>query len=181
MYLLACALTATAQTDMAGLLTVTVVEGAGAFNDIRKKIGRNLTVEIRDERGQVVEGAQVTFQLPLNGPGGTYSGNHVYDATTDNMGRARTSGFSPNGVEGRFQIRINASHLSKSGATITNQSNTSAGGFTTGLETKHSRKKKVVLAILGAAVVGGVVAGTRGSPTPPASVSLGAITVGGPR
>ena len=53
-----------------GFLKVKVMEGDGAFNDIKHKIGHAISVEVRDENNQPVSGAEVTVTAPAFGPGG---------------------------------------------------------------------------------------------------------------
>jgi hypothetical protein len=188
--LLVTILPAMAQNAAPGSLKIVVVEGESAFNNIHSKTGRNLTVEIRDERNQPVPGAQVVFQLPPGGPGGTYiDAQTMFTTTTDSAGRAHTVGFRPNSTEGRFEIRINASKDGRTGSTVTSQSNTLAGGPANTQNPGPSHKKKwiLVLAIGGAAAAAGVIVATHGSSggtaaTPPgATISIGTISVGAPR
>ena len=42
-----------------GNLTVKILEGDGAFNDIKHKVGHPLGVEVRDQNNRVVSGAEV--------------------------------------------------------------------------------------------------------------------------
>lgn len=172
-----------------GVLKVSVVQGDGAFNDIRKKVAHEAVVEIRDENDHVVPNARVVFSAPSTGPGGSFAdGQKTYIATTDAQGRATARGFKPNSTEGRFQIRVTASGVGRTGSGVVSQSNTLAGGR--GFEPNGGHKKTyILLGILGGAAVGGAVAATRGGGNPsavvpppvPTTVSIGTITVGGPR
>lgn len=185
--LLVAILPAAAQNVSSGSLRILVVEGESAFNDINTKTGRNLVIEVRDERNQPVAGAQVAFQLPAEGPTGTYlDGQRMFNTTTDTVGRARTLGFKPNNAEGRFEIRINVSKEGRTGSTVTSQSNTLAGG-PANVPSKSNKKMILLITLGGAAAGAGILLGTRGSgstgPTVPpgATVSIGTISVGGPR
>jgi len=171
-----------------GILKITVVEGDGAFNDIKKKTAHDAVVEVRDENNRLVPDARVVFSAPSAGPGGSFeNGQKTYIATTDAMGRAKSRGFKPNTSEGRFQIKVTASDDGRTGSTVISQSNTLAGG--TGFEPNKSHKTRYILVgVLGGAAVGGVVAATHGggtaavaSPPVPTTISTGTITVGGPR
>src|SRR5438132_14235047 len=84
-------------------LKVAVLEGDGAFNDIKRKLARNPIVEVHDESGQLVQGAQVVFALPEVGPSGSFpGGSKKFTAITDAQGRASTRNMKPNTNEGRF-------------------------------------------------------------------------------
>jgi len=59
-----------------GALKITAIEGEGAINNIRTKSATQLVVEVHDEAGKPVAGAEVVFQLPAAGPGGTGRARH---------------------------------------------------------------------------------------------------------
>ncbi|MBL8237975.1 MAG: hypothetical protein JNM66_11180, partial [Bryobacterales bacterium] len=52
-------------------LRVLVLEGANAINSIPNRSATFPVVEVRDENDLPVEGAEVVFELPATGPGGT--------------------------------------------------------------------------------------------------------------
>lgn len=168
-------------------LKISVLEGEGSFNNIKRRVGRDSVVNVRNERDQPVSGAKVTFTLPAEGPGGAFAdGQKIFVTMTDASGHAATAGFKPNLVEGRFQIRVKAVYGSREGMALISQSNTAAGGVDAG---GHHSKKYLLIAILGGGAAAGAVAATRGghsapsgpAPVPPTSVSVGAVAIGGPR
>lgn len=173
-------------------LQITVSEGDGAFNNMRKRLGRDIRVEVRDEGGQPVSGADVTFAAPAIGPGVSFGkSQNVFRTKTDAQGVAATSGLVPNNTEGRFNIRVTAESQGRTGAASLAQTNTSAGGI--GASTGGGGKKALLIALLGGAAAGGVIFATKGGgstssggpgPTPisvPIAISIGTVTVGGPR
>lgn len=173
-----------------GVLKVSVVQGDGAFNDIKKKVAHEAVVEVRDESDHVVPNARVVFTAPSTGPGGSFAdGEKTYIATTDAQGRATARGFTPNSTEGRFEIRVTASAGGRTGSGVVAQSNTLAGGM--GFEPGGGSHKKtyILLGMLGGAAAGIILGVTHGGGTPtavvvppvPTTVSIGSITVGGPR
>ncbi len=173
-----------------GTLTVVVLEGEGAFNNIKRKLARDLIVEVRDEYGKTVTGAEVVFTLPEGGPGAVFAGGSRKFTTASNAsGRAQTTGLKPNSKEGRFNIKVSAAMAGKSGSTIISQSNTLAGGVV-GVE-KHGmsgKTKALIVALIAGGAGGGAYAATRGgggsaaaAGPVPTSLSAGAVTVGGPR
>ncbi len=175
-----------APAQPSGTLRIQVIEGEGAFNNIRSKVGRDIEVEVHDEQGNRVPGAEVTFTLPMDGASGSFGATErKYSTVADENGRARTKGFRPNSAEGRFNIKVSASYQGREGQAIVSQSNTLAGGVTTG---QHSNKKLLISILVGGAVGGAVLAtrvGGKGSssvPAPPSiSLSIGGISVGSPQ
>ncbi len=164
-----------------GFLKVAVIDGDGAFNDIKNKIGHPPVVEVRDESNEVVAGAEVVFTLPALGPGGTFAnGQRTTKATTDARGIATAESFRPNPTEGRFAIAVAASYMGKQGAAVVGQSNTLAasGG--------HSNKKLwIILGIVGGGAAGAILAthssSSSGSAPAATSITVGPVIVGGPR
>jgi hypothetical protein len=167
------------------LLKIRVVEGEGAFNDTKKGIGRNPVVVIQNQDDEPVAGARVTFTLPSIGQGGVFDRNErTFSTTTDQAGRAGTSGLRPNSIEGSFDIRVQASYQGTSASALIPQSNTAA------ISSGGGSRKLLVLGVVGA-VAGGVLgvllsrggsAASAAAPAPnPTGVTGGTITVGGPR
>jgi hypothetical protein len=166
-----------------GNLTVKVVEGDGAFNDIKHKVGHPLAVEVRDENNRIVTGAEVTFAAPAVGASGTFgNGKQSITAVTDRDGVARSGSFNPNLMEGRFSIRITARQQDREGALLVSQSNTSAG-----VEAGQSHKKLwIILAIAAGGGVGAALAlkgssSSTSSAAPATVLTSGGIVVGAPR
>jgi hypothetical protein len=171
-------------------LQVNVLEGDGAFNDIRKGIAHSPVVEIKDEAGRAVENAKVVFQLPEMGAGGTFlDGSRTFVATSDAQGRAAAPGLKPNKVEGAFAIIVNASKDGSVGRAEVRESNTLAGGAITPGGGGH-KKLMIVIGVLASAGGGAAVAamrggsksgGSTGAVATPTALSIGTVTVGGPR
>jgi hypothetical protein len=175
-------------------LQINVLEGEGAFNDIKKGVGKAPIVEVKDENGSPVENAKVVFQLPETGAGGSFlDGSRTFVGTSDRQGRAAAPVIKPNKVEGQFAIVVSASKDGNSGRAEIRESNTLAGGQMMKAGGGHGTALKIVLA---AASIGGVVAGfasrggggsnnsggsTGGAAATPTSLSVGTVTIGGPR
>jgi hypothetical protein len=171
-------------------LQVNVVDGEGAFNDIRRVQARIPVVEVRDEDNHPVPNARVVFQLPDMGAGGTFAdGSRTLISTTDAQGRASATGLRPNKTEGIFTITVTASKDGAVGHGEVRQSNTLAGGDQSVQSGGHG-KAKLLIAVAGAA--GGIAiaalraGGSKSSSSssnsaPVTSLSTGAITIGGPR
>lgn len=174
-------------------LKITIKEGEGALNDVRRGKGADIAVEVRDERDRPVDGAEVTFVAPAVGPGGTYGeGSNTVKVVTDKTGMARTTGYKPNRNEGRYNIKITAAAGERKGTAVVPQVNTAAGG---GVPRPTAgggggSKTKLIIGLVGAGASVGLLAtrlGGGGSsspstpPRPPTTLTVGGVTVGGPR
>jgi hypothetical protein len=173
---------AIAQTAV-GKINLVVVEGEGAINNIRQRTARESIVQVEDENHRPKAGAAVVFTLPSQGAGGAFSGQQTLTVMSDSRGRAVARGFRPNKLEGRFEVRVNASYQGQTAtATIVQSNVVSAVGAAAAAGI--SAKLITILAIgAAAAVTGGVVAATRGGSngSTPTSVTAGTTTVGAPR
>ena len=168
---------------------IVVLQGEGAQNNTRSRVGVNPVVEVRDESDKPVAGAEVVFQLPAAGPGGVFNGwMRTQTARTNEKGQAGTSGFSPNDEEGRFNIKVTASMGAASASVVVAQSNTRGTTAGQSLTGGKSNWWKWAVGVGAVGVTIGAVAATRGSGTTstttttpvPVTVTPGAISVGGP-
>ena len=167
------------------MLKITVLEGEGAFNDVKRGTAHNPVVVVQDQDNEPVAGAQVTFTLPSLGQGGVFAQNQrTFSTTTDHAGRARTMGFRANSVEGSFDIQVQASYQGTSASTLIPQSNTSA------IVRSGGASRKLLLLGIGGAIAGGVLGvmltrgGSSSTPAPaapPTVITGGSVSVGGPR
>jgi len=172
-----------------GTLTINVLEGEGARNIIQSRTAVPPAVEVKDAAGKPVVGAEVIFQLPTVGPGGSFNGwlkNQT--VRTDDQGKATVSGYAPNPEPGRFNIKVTATSGSQTGSAIIAQINVANGGGSAATARKNTWWKWAV-GVGAVAAVGGGIAAARGGnngttttamPTP-VSIAVGAVTVGGPR
>lgn len=91
------------------VLQIKIVEGDAAVHPAGARIAKPLTVEVTDESGRPVAGAAVSFQLPPEGPSGTFSNGLRTDLVlTDTSGRASIHSVQLNRAGGQFRIRITA-------------------------------------------------------------------------
>jgi hypothetical protein len=189
--LLAFCVWSNAQTQVAPMLNLVVIEGEGAINNIRQRTAREPIVQVEDSNHKPVAGAIVTFTLPSRGASGAFAnGSHTLTVTTDQQGQAVARGLHPNAVKGQMQIHVNASFQGLTAATTITQTNAvigAAAGAAAG--GAISAKLIAVIAVVGAAAAGGAVyaakSGGNGTPntppTAPTTISAGAGTVGPPR
>ena len=170
-------------------IKIIVLEGEAAKHSIVSRIGVQTMVEIRDDTGKPVPGAQVLFQLPASGSGGSFPGGRLSQRVISNaQGRASTSGFAPNDLEGRFNVKVTCSSGTLTASAVVAQVNLKQ------YETVKKSSSKLLWILLAAGGAGavGVMAATKGggstpAPTgpvaPPPSITIfpGPVTVGGPK
>lgn len=165
-------------------INILILEGEGAINNVRQRVARESMVQVEDENHKPVAGAAVTFFLPGDGPSGVFSnGSRSITVLTDEQGKAAVRGMRVNKVQGRMQIRVQASFKGlTSTATITQTTVVAAAAVAGGAAISG---KLLAIILLGATggVVGGVVAANSGggAKTPAAvAVSAGTPSVGPP-
>lgn len=168
------------ETTSAPKLNIVIVDGEGAINNIRQRTAREPIVQVEDENHRPVAGAAVVFTLPSNGPSGVFAdGSQTFTTVTDAQGRAVASGFRPNQIEGRVEIRVNASSEGRTAHITINQRNELGKAA----KTRHvSGKVAILLAIAAAAAAGGIcaaVCGGGGGTSPAATIPPTVITPGG--
>jgi hypothetical protein len=171
-------------------IKINVVSGEGAVNNVAMRVASQAVVEVVDDAGAPIEGAEVIFQVPAAGPGGSFFGGMTTQTQrTDAKGRAQMSSFTPNDFYGKFQILVRASAGGATAETIIRQSNGGPNRSGSSASSSSSKKKLAIAAaiIAGAAIAGGVAAtrgdgnGTPASTRRPVSIGAGPITVGAPR
>ncbi len=173
-----------------------MLAGREEVNDIQRKVMAPLVVEILDQNDRPVEGAEVIFRFPLEGPSAIFAGGRTsLSVRTNGQGEAAATNWMANSQTGRFQVHVNASYgnqvgqttFSMSNATKVNRSNASVLG--PGGE-KHGgwfspTWVKIAVAAGGAALVAGIILATRGGGSSKSSgatvtISPGAPSIGGP-
>jgi hypothetical protein len=171
----------------AGKIRIVIIEGEGAINNVRQRVAREPIIQVEDENRKPVAGAAVTFLLPNQGAGASFAnGAQSLTITTDAQGRAAARGLRPNNVNGKYEIRVNASHQNRTDSAVINQTNAISAAAAAGI----SAKVIAIIVAAGAAAAAGAVVATRGGngngngggagPTPTVIVP-GTPTVGGPQ
>jgi hypothetical protein len=184
---IAVSLHATPQVDAKAALSVEIIEGQNAINNITRNTAYEPVIEIRDAGGRPVPGANVTFTLPAVGPSGVFTdGSKTLMIQTDASGRATARGLRPNNQVGQFDIRVTASFQGQSASVNITQTNAAPAVSTT----KSGKKLAIILGIVGggaaavavAAAGGGGSGGTSARPSsPPSSDPVGgSVTPGAP-
>lgn len=182
-YALICAL-ATAQQPPQEL-TIQVVEGQNAINNISRNAAYEPVVEVRDAASNPVPGASVSFVLPTIGPGALFpDGTRELMIQTDAAGRAVGRGLRPNNQVGQFEIRVVASFAGRRATAAITQTNAAP----VVAASRSGKKLAIILGIVGggaaaafAASSGGGAGRSATTPPPVASDPVGGtITPGVP-
>ena len=172
-------------------LKVTALAGNGETNDLERHLMAPLVVQVLDVNGRPVEGAEVVFRFPLDGPSATFrNGNTSQTVRTNGQGQASALNWMSNNQTGTFNVRVTATYGNEQGeATIpmTNATRVIEEGPKSAKHGSWYSSKWFKIALIGgtAATVAGIVLATRGgggggSSTPPITITPGSPTVGGP-
>jgi hypothetical protein len=172
------------QAGAQGSISIDIIEGQNAINNITRNTAYEPVIEVKDTNGRPLEGANVTFSLPAVGPSGVFTdGSKTLMIQTDPSGRASARGLRPNNQVGQFEIRITASLRGQSATATVTQTN--AAPVVT--SERSGKKLAIILGILGggaaavALVAGGGGGGGTSSQQPPAAVPVaGSVTPGAP-
>jgi hypothetical protein len=154
-------------------LRIVVLQGDGSTNDTKKRDATPLVVQVQNADGPVA-GAQVRFEAPATGAGGTFpNAAKTIAVSTDQTGIAQVTGFRPNTTAGSFEIKVSASYRTIQGTTSIFQTNSAPKG--------GSKKWIAILVAAGGAAGAAVLLGGKSQPadsnTPPPS---GTLTAGSP-
>jgi len=173
-------------------LSINIVEGEGAINNIRQRVNREPIVQVEDQNHKPIAGAVVIFFLPDSGASGVFSdGSRMLMLVTDNQGRATARGIRPNNQSGPMQIRVTASFQGLTASSLITQTNAAGAAAASSAGLSTGAKWAIILAIAGGAAAGGIIAATHGSGTSsggstgggstgPIVITPGTPTVGGP-
>jgi len=162
-------------------MRVLVLQGQNAVNSIREGIVTMPVVEVHDENDLPVEGADVAFELPATGAGGTFPGGQTTMSVKSDLRGQAAASFVLNPEPGRFVIKVSASLRNRTGHTTINQTNALEAG-----QEKSSTRKikwwKVAIAAGAAGLIIGIVVATRGGSSSSNTVTLtpGTPTFGTP-
>ncbi|HXB74444.1 MAG TPA: hypothetical protein VNY05_39785 [Candidatus Acidoferrales bacterium] len=157
-----------------------IAPGDAFINNLCKKTSGEPKVQVQDEQGKPVIGADVTFRLPATGAGGVFTGGSATRlANTDDSGQAMVKGFVPNKTTGVFAVEAVASILNLRANAVVSGSNVRQSCFPTLL---------VVIGTGALAAAAGLAVGKKGSssssapaPTPANPSTIGIGSGGDPR
>ena len=161
-----------------------VLQGQDALNSLALRSAASPVVQVFDRLGGPLEGADVTFEVPTDGPGGLFD-NHQssFKTRTDARGQAAAN-FMPNTLPGKFTIRVIAIAGDERAEVVIRQTNSAKAA---GVEYKPQSRPwykdwkwwAVIAAGAGTAGYFGYHAASSTS-APTISLTTGTITIGGP-
>ena len=165
-------------------LRILVLQGQDAVNSLAHREAAVPVVQVFDYRGEPVEGAQVTFEVPAAGAGGVFSNQqNSYRTRTDARGQA-VAPFTPNALPGKFSIRVVATLGDESAEAAIRQTNSSKAAEVEYKKPPHHWYQDWKWwALIGAGAGAGGYFAARGgtsSSNPTIGLAPGQITIGGP-
>ena len=168
-------------------LKILVLAGDGEQNDLERHVMAPLVVQVLDQNQRPMEGAQVIFRFPLDGPSATFPGGKPsVTVRTNGNGQAPAVNWMANGQTGTFQVHVNATYGNQVGEVTFPMTNVTR-------ITEQARKSKreslwshrwFKIAVIGgaAAIIAGVVLATRGGKSgSTVTINPGPPTVGAPQ
>lgn len=92
-------------------LKVIALAGKGEANDIERHVMAPLVVEVLDQDDRPVEGAEVVFRFPLNGPSATFPDAKASRTVhTNGQGQAAAMNWTANNQVGNFEVHVTATY-----------------------------------------------------------------------
>ena len=177
---------ARAQAPEPKQLTISILEGEGAINNIRQRTAREAIVQVQDENHKPVAGVAVTFFLADHGASGVFSnGSRSMTLLTDSNGQAAMRGMVPNKMAGKMEIRVSARLGNLNADAVITQTN-AAGAAGAGGAAISGKVIALIVVVAAGAAIGGILATRGGSSTPATSapavvtITAGSPTVGHP-
>jgi len=175
------------QLDTIRSLKVVVLAGNKEMNDLENKVMAPLVVQVLDQNDVAVEGADVMFRFPIDGPGATFPDRKLAKTFRTNAdGQAPATGWMANGTVGTFEVHITASRGHEQGSAVITMTNVTriVGDRRTAADKKkwYSTKWGRIAIIAGAAgIAAAAVLATRGSSPTVITGTPGGPTIGGPQ
>jgi hypothetical protein len=172
--------TAATQPATVQSLKVILLSANQEMNDLERKVMAPLVVQ--------VDGADVVFRFPLDGPSASFTTQKTAETFRTNAdGQAAATGWMANGKVGSFQVQVTASRGNELGSATVSMTNVTRitdaarGRAKSGWSSKWT---KIGIAVGAAAVVAAIVLATRSSGSKAPTVvtaTPGSPTIGGPQ
>jgi hypothetical protein len=174
----------TTKSNPGQFLKIYVLDGQDATNSISDRKVTVPVVEVRDENDLPIEGAEVTFELPKDGPGGSFpDGQRVRTVRTNLQGQANAPFFLST-QPGKFEMKVTAKRGDRSGETTVSQTNSLMPFHETSAKRHpwYKNRKFWVLAGAGAtaAIITIVLTSGGSSSNPTITIGPGSPTISGP-
>ena len=105
-------------------LKLLVLAGNGEMNDLERRVMASLVVQVLDQNDRPVEGAEVVFRFPLNGPGAAFTGGKTSQTVrTTGTGEAAAVNWMANGEVATFEVHVTTTYGNEVGETTVKMSN----------------------------------------------------------
>jgi len=168
-------------------LKVVPLAGNQEMNDLQTKVMAPLVVQVLDQNDQPVEGADVTFRFPVDGPTAVFAGEKNGQTFRTNAdGQAAAIGWTANSKVGNFKVQVTALRGPEQGSALISMANVTR--ITDAAKVHQTRWwstswGKVTIVAGAAAVAAAAVLATRGSGsnTKVITATPGSPTIGGPQ
>jgi hypothetical protein len=168
-------------------LKILVLAGNHAMNDLERKVMAPLVVQVLDVNDRPMQGAEVVFRFPLNGPGATFPGaKNSQIVRTNGTGEAAALNWMANGEVGSFDVHVTATYGNQTGETTVQMSNVTRVvdqariGHKQASHWYSSKWVKIALIAGAAGAVVGIVLATRGGGSTTSATHTITITPGLP-
>ena len=160
--------------------------GNQEMNDLENEVMAPLVIQVLDQSDLPVEGADVTFRFPLDGPSANFSGQSPAQTFRTNAdGQAAAIGWTANGKTGTFRVQVTASRGAEQGSTVISMTNVTR---ITEAQKKIGKKHwwsttwgKIAIGAGVAAVVAVAIVAARGSSPRVITATPGSPSLGGPQ
>jgi hypothetical protein len=167
-------------------LRIILLSGNQGMNDLERKVMVPLVVQVVDQSDLPVDGANVVFRFPLDGPGASFAnGKNAETFRTNADGQVAATGWVANGKAGTFQVQVTASHGNELGSATISMTNVTRIIDAAKRNRKSwwsSKWAKIGIAAGVAGIVVAVVLATRGSISPRViTATPGSPTIGAPQ
>ena len=172
-------------------LKLILLSGNHGMNDLERKTMVPLVVQVVDKDDEPVDGADVVFRFPLDGPSASFASQKNAELFRTNAdGQAAASGWMANGKVGTFQVQVTASRGNELGSATISMTNVTRIIGTANTGEKHwwsSKWTKIGIAAGVAGIIVAVILVTRGSGSKTAAAPTvitatpGSPTIGGPQ
>jgi len=170
-------------------LRVLPLAGNGETNDLEGRVMAPLVVNVLDQTGRPVEGADVLFRFPASGPSAAFADKSASQTFRTNAdGQAAATGWMANNQTGSVRVEVTATHGNERGALVMTMVNAAHAAAPQLTHKSWWSSKWAKIGILGgaAAIAGVAVWATHGSGSTAGgsgttiSASPGSPTIGGP-
>lgn len=168
-------------------LRILPLAGDQPLNDLESRVMAPLVVQVLDRNDRPVEGAEVIFRFPLQGPTASFPDHqnaHTFRTNAD--GQAAATGWMANGSVGSFQVQVTASFGNEQGSAMITMTNVTRITETLKNGKKSwwsSRRNKIIVIAVAAGAVAAIILATRSGSSGPKVITAtpGAPTIGAPQ